>query len=157
MLVAEGALPYDPSMKRLGHFDDLPVATLERVARECGLDLLLVHGSVASGATHARSDVDFAARHADGVLSPERWLEVFSALSAAVPQREVDVVDLSVADPLLLRRIMDSGRIVFDAGGVALREGLRALHRYEDFRPYLRLEADAVRREIQRQLQGHGS
>ena len=64
------------------------------------------------------------------------------------PGIEIDVVDLSRADPLLLRRVFHDAVPLFSAGRAFDDARLHAFHRYQHYRPYLRVERDAVRRAL---------
>ena len=122
---------------------------LASVAREHRLDLVLLFGSRARGVTHAESDVDIAVCRPEGTLSFDEILDLGAALGAAIGY-DVDLVDLRAADPLLLHQIFLRTVVLHGEPGALERERLRAFHRYEDYRPFLRLERDAVRRQVRR-------
>ena len=119
------------------------------VARERGLDLAIVFGSQATGKTHARSDFDIAVRHVGRALSFSEIAELTTALAAMVGA-DVDVVDVRRADPLLLRTIFEAPRVLHAEAGALFEARLHAFHRYEDYRPFLRLERESVRRALRR-------
>ncbi|WKZ32053.1 MAG: nucleotidyltransferase domain-containing protein [Thermodesulfobacteriota bacterium] len=75
-----------------------------------GLSLIILFGSMASGAVHARSDVDLAFLYDDKV----DILELTNRTSALLGINRVDLVDLRLADPLLKFAIAKTGKIVYE-------------------------------------------
>lgn len=121
---------------------------VQHVARRHGIRLLLRFGSSVTGRLHAGSDVDL------GVLF-DRVPDSFTALSECladlqtlVADREVDLVVLNHADPLLLKQVMDHCELV--SGSPAQLETLKlyAFKRYQDHRRYLDMERAYVDRKI---------
>ena len=120
---------------------------IEGIADKQGLDLVVVFGSRASGRGRPDSDVDLAI----GAASPlefRRLLDVTGDLQEVFGGIRADVSDLRRADPLFLRKIFESGVCIFERPGQFEDARLRALHRYEDYRPFLKLERDCVRRAL---------
>jgi predicted nucleotidyltransferase len=120
-------------------------AALASVAARYGVQLVLQHGSTVTGAAHPGSDRDLAVLFA-GEPDVDNELRLLAELQALSPDREVDVVVLNHADPLLLKRVTERSTLLF--GTVAhLRElKLRAFKRYQDHRRFLAMERDYVRR-----------
>jgi predicted nucleotidyltransferase len=130
-------------MEEIG-FDPKRLADL---AHRHGLRLVVLFGSRATGHVHAQSDVDLAVS-ADRPLEPARLANLISELEALVPGVPVDVADLRRADPLFLRKIFETGTCLFGEPGAFDAERLRALHRYEDYRPFMKLERESVQRAL---------
>lgn len=118
------------------------------VARAHGLDLVVLFGSRAKGHARPDSDADIAVRSRDGGLDAERFLDVSDGLRRAFSDTDIDLVDLRRADPLLLRQIFSAALPLFEDPGCFLDARLHAFHRYQDYRPFLRLERRAVRRAL---------
>jgi len=124
-------------------------ADLDRVARAHGIRLLLQFGSTVTGRVHAKSDVDVAVL----LERPSQTLEERAAmvhdLQALFPDRELDLAVLNHADPLFLKQVMDTARLLHGTVADLRRLQLLAFKRYQDHRKYLELErrfvADAVR------------
>ena len=112
-----------------------------------GLDLIVLFGSRAAGRAHADSDVDLAVA-APAPLDFRRLLDVTTELQEIFGGLRADVADLRRADPLFLRKIFESGLCLFERPGRFEGARLAALHRYEDYRPFLRVERDCVRRAL---------
>lgn len=75
-----------------------------------GLSLIILFGSMASGAVHARSDVDLAFLYDRKV----DILELTNMASTLLGTDRVDVVDLRLADPLLKFTVARTGKIVYE-------------------------------------------
>ena len=119
-----------------------------RLAELHGLELLVLFGSHAAGRARPDSDVDVAVRAAGGPLGTQAWMALDEGLAKLLPGRRVDLVDLTGADPLLLRQIFRHAVLLFERTGGFAAARLHAFHRYQDYRPFLRLERDAVRRAL---------
>lgn len=89
---------------------------LRRVARNYGLNVVVLFGSYASRRTRAGSDVDIAVRLRPGrVHADSLKLELAGALERVFPQRaEVDVVFLNEASSLLLFQVATTGRPLYE-------------------------------------------
>ncbi len=132
----------------------LTEAVIDRVValldERFGLDALFLFGSEAAGTQHRGSDLDLAAllrRRPDA-------LELLDAQTAleAIAGRDVDLVDLSAASPILARQVLRSGRCVFgsDAPALACFEATLP-SRYEDLK---RVRAEAENALVQRVVHG---
>ncbi|MFQ5830596.1 MAG: nucleotidyltransferase domain-containing protein [Candidatus Methylomirabilia bacterium] len=121
---------------------------LERIARGRGIRLLLQFGSTVSGRIHPRSDVDLAVLLDRPSLSTREHLDLLSDLQSLHPDREVDLVLVHRADPLLLKKITDTCRLLY--GPVRRLQELRiyAFKRYQDHRKYFELEREFVSRAL---------
>jgi predicted nucleotidyltransferase len=123
-------------------------ADLDRIARAHGIRLLLQFGSTVTGRVHAKSDVAVAVL----LERPRQTLEERGAmvhdLEALFPDRELDLAILNHADPLFLKQVMDTARLLYGAPTELRRLQLLAFKRYQDHRKYFEMErrfvADAV-------------
>jgi predicted nucleotidyltransferase len=125
---------------------------LARIAARHGLRLIVGFGSRVRGQPHPRSDLDLAVLPSAGA---DLQLEAFSAmladLSTVFPGVELDLVFLPHADPLLLKKIFETGVLLHGDPVEFRRYRVYAFRRYSEYLPYLRLEEEATRRLI-RQL-----
>jgi len=101
-----------------------------------------VFGSRGRGTTTPMSDLDVAV-YVDRLIAPPTAFgyaaELSAVLGAATGRRDVEVVVLNEASPLLYHRAMSGGVRIFarDLQAATTREG-RALSRYCDYLPQLR-------------------
>jgi predicted nucleotidyltransferase len=117
--------------------------------RRFGVDALWIFGSEARGEARADSDVDLAALFRTRPDPLER-LDA-RAEAAAIVGREVDLVDLDVASPILARAVLTGGRPVGprDERRVA-RLVAHTIVAYDDLRRVRRPIEEALRRRLAR-------
>jgi predicted nucleotidyltransferase len=98
-----------------------------------GLDALWVYGSEAQGTAGPGSDLDLGGLFARA----PRAVDVLDA-AAELSQRlgrEVDVVDLDRASPILAMQVLRNGRLVLDASPPHRHDHFaRTVNRYEDLK-----------------------
>ena len=121
---------------------------LEFIARTHGIQLLLQFGSSVTGHLHPQSDVDLAVLLEQVPESFDQYADLIGDLQGLVPDREVDVVLVNRADPLLLKRITE--RCILRYGSLRRLQELKmyAFKRYHDHRRYLAMERDYVARKL---------
>jgi uncharacterized protein len=121
---------------------------VEVVARRHGIRLLLRFGSSVTGLLHQGSDVDLGVILAHVPASFGAVADCLTDLQTLVPDREVDLVVLNHADPLLLKQVTD--HCVLEYGSPRELEALKlyAFKRYQDHRRYLDMEREYVDRTI---------
>jgi predicted nucleotidyltransferase len=118
---------------------------LEELCSRQGVALIIAFGSRVRGQFRADSDLDF------GLLfdGPPAMLELQSELQRVFPGVEIDLACLNRADPLFLNEINRNCQLLCGSQE-RYREFRRlAFHRYQDFRPYLRFEAETNRRHLE--------
>jgi predicted nucleotidyltransferase len=121
---------------------------VEEMARRHGVLLLVQFGSSVTGRLHPGSDVDFGALVEQVPDSLSAHADFIADLQALVPDREVDLVFLNRADPLLLKQITDHCELVYGSPRRLDQLKLYAFKRYQDHRPYLDMEQAYVDRMI---------
>ena len=122
--------------------------SLEKVAQRHGIQLLLQFGSTVSGHIHRQSDVDLAALLDRPSLSIRERGDLLHALQSLYPDREVDLVLINRADPLLLKKITDTCRLLYGPVRRLYELRIYAFKRYQDHRKYFELERDFVTRAV---------
>lgn len=85
-------------------------ARLAPLFNDKGLQLVLLFGSVASGKTHKRSDIDLAFLYDE----PQDDLELTNLVTRRLHVDNVDVIDLSHASPLLKMSVVKTGRLLYE-------------------------------------------
>ena len=124
------------------------VPGLREIAQRFRIRLILQFGSTVTGTIHARSDLDLAVQLDSPNVSLHTVLEIQEALQAQFPGREVDLAILNRADPLFLKKIIESCRMLFGTPRDLARLCLHAFKAYQDFQPYLELERRHVARRL---------
>jgi predicted nucleotidyltransferase len=121
---------------------------LADVARTHGVLLAVQFGSSVSAHTHPGSDVDIAVLLERAPTSLSTYADLIADLQSLVPGRDVDVVVINHADPLLLKKITDNCRLLY--GPVTRLHELKmyAFKRYQDHRRFLAMERDYVARKL---------
>jgi hypothetical protein len=82
----------------------------------------------------------------DGEATFERMDALLAELQAAFPGRNVDLGALNRADPLFLKKVLDSARLLAGTARSLAELRLRAFRRYQDHRRYLAMEREHVDR-----------
>jgi predicted nucleotidyltransferase len=121
---------------------------LAELAKKHGIRLLLQFGSTVRGHAHARSDLDVAVLLDHVPDSWRRHAELVADLQGTFTQREIDVVILNRADPLLLRKILEACWLLHGEPRALAELKMYGFRRYQDHRRFLRLERDFVARTL---------
>ena len=124
--------------------------SLPEIAARQRVRLLLQHGSTVSGRVHARSDLDLAVLFESAHDAASGVDSLHVDLQRAYPGRDVDLSVLNRADPLFLKKILESCRLLHGSPRVLAELRLYAFRRYQDHRRFLALERPYVRRTLQR-------
>jgi hypothetical protein len=108
-------------------------------ARRPEIQAAYVFGSVAAGRARADSDVDVAVL-LDGTIRSSRMLkyrlQLMADLGAVLHRRDVEVVVLNDAPPLLAHRVLSRGTLAFERSRRArVRFQVRTAARYLDLIP----------------------
>jgi predicted nucleotidyltransferase len=119
---------------------------LGETAAAHGVELLVHFGSTATGVAHAGSDVDLAVLLARVPDSYAQEADLQAVLQSGVPDREVDLVILNRADPLLLKQVTESGRLLYGDPNRWQEFRAYAFKRYQDHRRFLQMEREYVDR-----------
>lgn len=127
-------------------------ARISAIAEKYHLSLALLFGSQATGKTHKQSDTDVA------ILSEkELGLREVSELTLVFMQglktKDVDVVDLKTAPPLLLKQVVVNGILLYESKPLVFSTfRVYALKRYMEARPLFKLREEALSRFLNHQL-----
>jgi predicted nucleotidyltransferase len=113
--------------------------SFDAIARRHRARLLVQYGSTVSGRTHAGSDVDVAVLF-DGEPDYARVGGLLADVEGAFPGRDVDLGLLNHADPLFLKKVLESARLLAGSPRDLASLRLYAFRRYQDHRRFLRLE-----------------
>lgn len=90
----------------------------EKIARQFGLVLIFVHGSLAQDRLGPLSDLDFAVLGKDKEpLTLKTFLQIIEALQLLVGREDIDLVDLANAPPLLKMEVIRKGQPLYEEEG----------------------------------------
>jgi len=124
---------------------------LDKIRGKYRIRLILAFGSRVKGFVHRDSDLDV------GVLynGEQKPLDVAVDLQKVLHGYEADIVNLNHADPLLLNEVNKGCQLL--SGDVTDLQNFRihAFHRYQDFKPYLELEAQLNARRLESLKDAH--
>jgi predicted nucleotidyltransferase len=123
-------------------------ADVEQIARTHGVHLILQFGSVVTGITHPRSDVDIGVLLEHPRQSLQERADLIGDLRRLFPGPELDLAILNHADPLFLKKVLETCRLVYGSPRLLQRLRLYAFKRYQDHRKYLDLERRFVARAL---------
>lgn len=111
---------------------------LTQVAAKYDLKMVVLFGSVAKNRANQDSDVDLAVL-ADSKFGLRKELELRHELEILF-EREVDLVFLFNAGPLLLGQIAKDGKLLFGKKSEFNAFRIYAMKSYLDFEPYFKLQ-----------------
>ena len=123
---------------------------LETIASRFGVRLILQFGSTVSGRVHAGSEVDLAVLLDRPDFPLRDRVRLLHELQSLVGDREVDLVVLNRADPLLLKQVSEGCVRFYGSDREFQRFRLLAFKRYQDHRPWLERERRYVERALER-------
>ena len=115
------------------------------MATRLGLQLVVQFGSTTKGRIHAHSDVDIGVL-LDHYPSFDELGQLESVLKPLAGERPLDLAILNHADPLFLKQVSESARLVYGSPTRFHEFRAYAYRRYQDHRRYLALERDYVAR-----------
>jgi predicted nucleotidyltransferase len=121
---------------------------LTDIAKRHNIVLLLQFGSTVTGKSHTRSDVDIAVLFDRPCVALEELGTLQAELQALYPERLVDLVVLNRADPLLLKQVTASCKLLYGSRRDLYELEIRAFKQYQDHRKFFEMERDYVDRAI---------
>lgn len=120
--------------------------TLKDIAKKHNLSLILLHGSQVTGKTHSKSDTDIAVMPKN--ISDFNVFDTYVDFSEYFKSDNIDLVDLSKANPLLLMSIARKNKLLLGSNADLGSFSLKAFHKYSDYLPYLKMESDFVKKTL---------
>ncbi len=124
---------------------------LDKIRGKYHIRLILAFGSRVKGFVHRDSDLDI------GVLynGEQKPLDVAVYLQKVLHGYEIDIVNLNRADPLLLNEVNKGCQLLSGDESDLQNFRIYAFHRYQDFKPYLELEAQLNARRLESLKDAH--
>jgi len=118
------------------------------VAREHDLTLVLLFGSIVSGGEHARSDLDVAVQCSGNGPDFRELASIQAELQEIFPEKEVDLALINHADPLFLKKITESCRLLAGDPRALAELKIYAFRRYQDHQRFFVMERAFVDRFV---------
>lgn len=127
---------------------------LGELGNQYGISFIVVFGSSVKGLTHAKSDLDIGIFFQPSTISGRKslgefYFDLLHNLQKIFRDKEVDLVILNRADPLLLKEVSGNCQFLFGSYSDFQEFRIYAFRRYQDYQPYLKLEAEVVTRCLQ--------
>jgi predicted nucleotidyltransferase len=116
---------------------------LTKIAKKHKLSLILMFGSYVSGKTHPKSDLDIAIL-SKSELDLDEHLKLYGELSGVFSHKELDLISLNHADPLLLKQILTNCKLLYGSNRACVELKIYAFKRYCDYKIYFDLEKKFV-------------
>ncbi len=105
------------------------------LAQKYNLELVVLFGSQANGKTHKNSDLDIAILK-DGDLSNENEWQFANEISRISGIKNVEVINIKTASPILLKEITDKGINLYEKkSGLFSFERMRAFKMFVESKP----------------------
>lgn len=122
-------------MKSLNFFR---LIRIKKALKKESVVLCYLFGSFARGESHKDSDIDIAVLF-DKAVNKDKILEkegkLISLFSKSFPGREINLVNLAVASPLLIQNAIIEGKLIYARGeNERILFQVEALHKYEEYR-----------------------
>lgn len=128
---------------------------LKRIAQKFGLKLIIAFGSQVKGNIHSESDLDIGVLPLKDISSFDEHFNLLSNLRKVFSDYEIDVVFINRADPLLLKKMVESALLLYGKKRDFLEFKIYAFNRFEDYKPFFRLEEKMVDDFIERLQYAH--
>lgn len=105
--------------------------------KENNVVLIFLFGSEARGASHKESDIDIGVLF-DRKVNPEDYLKLegkaIEFFSEIYPKKEINVVNLNIASPLLKQAVILEGKLLYQANTLyRILFQVQTLREYEDY------------------------
>lgn len=120
---------------------------IKKIAKKHNLSLILVFGSWATGTVHSNSDLDVAVM-AKGDFDYRNHSRLLFDLGEIFPEKEIDLVLINHADPLLLKKILENCKILYGSKRELYELKIYAFKKYCDYQKYFDLEEKFVHKFI---------
>ena len=114
------------------------------MGRDFNLSLLLLFGSQATGEAKRQSDIDFAFFSKEE-LTPKEDVLLNTRLCRLSKTDRVDTVNLRRAHPLLLKKILDSSKVLYQSSPVEFSKfEVLTLQKYREATPLFKMRRERL-------------
>lgn len=130
-------MPFLPSKIALG-----------KTAIKYGIKLILMFGSQVNKKTHQMSDIDIGVLLKKNDLDFDKHMALLADFQKLFPSKRVDLVIINQADPLFLKKILESCKLLFGKEDELNKLKLYSFHQFCDYQKYFKLEEEFANRFI---------
>ena len=120
----------------------------KKIAKRYNLSLILAFGSYVTNKIHPNSDLDIAVLSKKDFNDYKEYCDLLSNLSKLFPEKEIDLVFINHADPLLLKKILESCQLLYGSKKELAKLKMYSFKKYCDYRRYLDLERRFVHKFV---------
>ena len=126
---------------------------MNNLAKKHALSLVLLHGSCVTGRVHDKSDMDVAVVRKNSNIKLN-YLALISDLTKKLKADDIDLVDITHANPLLMYAVMRKSKLISGKKEDYEKMLSLAFHKYSDYLPYLKREEEFVKERIDSYVTG---
>jgi len=119
---------------------------IKEIAKKYKIDLIVLFGSLAKGNERSESDADIGISR-NKSFELEEDLQLRQDLQQ-IFKREIDIVEIKRASPLLLGEIAKNSRLLYGKKDKFTEMKILAMKKYIDFKPYFKLREELIRKYI---------
>ena len=120
---------------------NLPTEKLKKLGRKYKIQLMVVFGSYLTEQFTAESDLDLAIQTTDAELIKEHKLDILAEISKLCDHREIDLILLNQADPLLKFQVAREGKLVYETEtGLFNSFKVQAMNEHQDAQKFYQLD-----------------
>ena len=120
--------------------EKIPKTSLRKLAKKYKIKLILLFGSQVTKKTHEMSDLDIGVLFEQANFGFRKFGHLLSDLQEIFPEREIDLAIINHADPLFLKKILETAKILYGKKADLAKLKLYSFHRYLDYQKYFDLE-----------------
>ena len=124
--------------------------SIEEMAKTHRLKMVLIFGSAATGKSHPQSDIDIAVKLSEASINFTDFADLQYDMQKIFPSGEVDLAIINYADPLFLKKIMETAILLYGNKKDLAELKIYAYKRYVDHQRYFNLEKNYVDKFIAR-------
>lgn len=120
---------------------------LEEICKKYKLSLILMHGSQVTGKVHVKSDTDIAVMQKADSKDLD-ILSLYRDFMAFFKTDKIDITNITHANPLLAFAVARKSKLLSGSKDDYDSFARTAFFKYNDYKPYLKMEADFVKERI---------
>jgi predicted nucleotidyltransferase len=115
-------------------------ASFEKLAKKYKIKLILLFGSEVTKKRHLMSDLDIGVCFEKNELNFQKFGQLISEFQEIFPKKEIDLAIINNADPLFLKKILETAQLLYGKKSNLAKLKLYSFHQYLDYQKYFKLE-----------------